>query len=524
MKTLTKNYYLKVFLLVIFLLLLTKIDFRVTSYSNSSSVDDASYMYHAYTIGHDFDLDYTNQIQITDEYTKLGFYFNGTQYVPKHPIGPGIFAAPFAFAGKLLQMLNTTTNFSENNIAFFIYSLSSIFYFFTSILLISKVINNSPKFNKTTPISIFYLLLGSGLAYYSFERFSMTHTYEVFSIAVLFYVAYKNPNGDKAKINAIIGFLPAVFLLIRWVNIFIFLIPFLYYFLIDQKKSIRNILQSKLYYIGLTLGGLLFLTHTKILYNVYTLNPKLIYRDNAPIGFLEYTNLDSYFSFDFITLTIKSLAIIIFSTEFGLLFFSPVLFFMFFSLFKLLYKKEFSLITILFPIIGIPFAIVILWQASGSSYGYRYLTVLIPVSIFLAYRYLDRKIIKYLYGLNAISIYLFIKFETNELTSLNEGINLFGRFHEYSGRYYLQGVLDGALSINTYLVWIMTSFFAVLCFKLLILVFSYSFVEEQIINFGYMNGDVEKFLQFTEKTSFVEILILIILFTFFSTRLLKRNK
>ncbi|GIR20678.1 hypothetical protein CM15mP35_09390 [bacterium] len=260
------------------------------------------------------------------------------------------------------------------------------------------------------------------------------------------------------------------------------------------------------------------------MYNVYTLNPKLIYRDNAPIGFLEYTNLDSYFSFDFITLTIKSLAIIIFSTEFGLLFFSPVLFFMFVSLFKLLYKKEYSLITILFPIIGIPFAIVILWQASGSSYGYRYLTVLIPVSIFLAYRYLDLKIIKYLYGLNAISIYLFIKFETNELTSLNEGINLFGRFHEYSGRYYLQGVLDGALNINTYLVWIMTSFFAVFCFKLLILVFSYSFVEEQIINFGYMNGDVEKFLQFTEKTSFVEILILIILFTFFSTRLLKRNK
>ncbi|GIR20677.1 hypothetical protein CM15mP35_09380 [bacterium] len=106
-------------------------------------------------------------------------------------------------------------------------------------MLISKVINNSPKFNKTTPISIFYLLLGSGLAYYSFERFSMTHTYEVFSIAVLFYVAYKNPNGDKGKINVIIGFLPAVFLLIRWVNIFIFLIPFLYYFLIDQKNLLE---------------------------------------------------------------------------------------------------------------------------------------------------------------------------------------------------------------------------------------------------------------------------------------------
>ena len=28
-----------------------------------------------------------NQIQIIDDYTKLGFYFNGKQYVPKHPIG-----------------------------------------------------------------------------------------------------------------------------------------------------------------------------------------------------------------------------------------------------------------------------------------------------------------------------------------------------------------------------------------------------------------------------------------------------
>ena len=158
-------------------------------------------MYHAYTIGHDFDLDYSNQIQITDDYTKLGFYFNGKQYVPKHPIGPGIFAAPFAFIGKILQTVNSNINFSENNITFFIYSLSSIFYFFTSILLISKVINNSPKFNKTSPISIFYLFLGSGFAYYSFERFSMTHTYEVFSVAVLFYIAFKNPNGDKAYIN-----------------------------------------------------------------------------------------------------------------------------------------------------------------------------------------------------------------------------------------------------------------------------------------------------------------------------------
>ena len=98
--------------------------------------------------------------------------------------------------------------------------------------------------------------------------------------------------------------------------------------------------------------------------------------------------------------------------------------------------------------------------------------ILVFTSILLSFTptyYLSERFLKIknlslidLYGLNFISIYLFFKFETNELTSLQQEVNTFGRLHNYSGKNYMQGVLEGALEINTYLVFIMTSFFAVI--------------------------------------------------------------
>tara|TARA_Y100000590_G_C15528248_1_gene942141 strand:- start:313 stop:1056 length:744 start_codon:yes stop_codon:yes gene_type:complete len=242
------------------------------------------------------------------------------------------------------------------------------------------------------------------------------------------------------------------------------------------------------------------------------------------LGFLEYSGLDSYFGLDMIKLIFKSLGIIFFSTEFGLLFFSPILFFLGYSLIQLIIKKEIKILSMLVPILGIPFAIVILWQATGSAYGYRYLTCLIPVSIVLTYRLVDKNLLKILYGLNFISIYLFFKFETNELTSLQQEVNTFGRLHNYSGKNYMQGVLEGALEINTYLVFIMTSFFAVIFFKAVISLFGLETIQDLISRYGYMNGDVKKFLDFTLDFSIIEISVLIIFFYYFSIKLLSVSK
>tara|TARA_B100000131_G_scaffold103004_1_gene99974 strand:- start:1792 stop:2793 length:1002 start_codon:yes stop_codon:yes gene_type:complete len=331
-------------------------------------------------------------------------------------------------------------------------------------------------------------------------------------------------NADKNKENLLLGLMSILFLSIRWVNVFIIFIPILYYLLIDRKQSIKNLLKSKYYYSGLIIGIGAFLFHTKALYGVYTINPKFIYRNNVSLGFLDYTGLESYFGLDMIKLIFKSLGIILFSTEFGLLLFSPILFFLVFSIIKLIVNKEFKIVSILIPILGIPFAIVILWQASGSAYGYRYLMCLIPVSIVLAYRLLDRNLIKILYYLNFLSVYLFFKFETNESTSLTQQVNLFGRLHNYSGKNYIQGVIEGALEINTYLVFIMTSFLAVVFFKALITIFSFELIEELIIRYGYMNGDVKKFLDFTLTFSFIEIILLIIFFYYFSKKLLSKSR
>ena len=524
MKRLTNNYYFQIIVLIGFLLLLLKIDYRINDFGKFNPSDDASYMYHAYTIGLDFDLDYSNQIISDSEVVNSNFYLNGDSYVPKHFIGSGILAAPFVFIGSIFEKINTNIKYSDIDQIYFFYSLAPVFYFLFSVLLLSKVLNNSPKFKKATPILIFYLFIGSGLAYYSFERFSMTHTYEVFSISFLFYLSYKNMNADKNKENLLLGLMSILFLSIRWVNVFIIFIPILYYLLIDRKQSIKNLLKSKYYYSGLIIGIGAFLFHTKALYGVYTINPKFIYRNNVSLGFLDYTGLESYFGLDMIKLIFKSLGIILFSTEFGLLLFSPILFFLVFSIIKLIVNKEFKIVSILIPILGIPFAIVILWQASGSAYGYRYLMCLIPVSIVLAYRLLDKNLIKILYFLNFLSVYLFFKFETNESTSLTQQVNSFGRLHNYSGKNYIQGVIEGALEVNTYLVFIMTSFLAVVFFKALISIFSFELIEELIIRYGYMNGDVKKFLDFTLTFSFIEIILLIMFFYYFSKKLLSKSR
>ena len=98
------------------------------------------------------------------------------------------------------------------------------------------------------------------------------------------------------------------------------------------------------------------------------------------------------------------------------------------------------------------------------------------------------------------------------MTSLAQEVNSFGRLHNYSGKNYIQGVLEGLFQINTYLVVIMTSFLAVICFKLVISLFGLQTIENLIEEYGYMNGDVINFLELTVRFSYVEVLIIVSFF------------
>ena len=168
---------LKVITLICFLILLTfiKTDFRLDEIFYGDSVDDAEYYYHAVTIGVDYDLDYSNQmIGVTNR----NLNFENNNIAPFHPIGSGLFSFPFVLISNLLlKNFNGESLISYN---YFFYSLSSIFYLFLSIKIIFKILKLLELDFKKIEVVLF--IFGTGVTYFAFERFSMSHIYEFFQL------------------------------------------------------------------------------------------------------------------------------------------------------------------------------------------------------------------------------------------------------------------------------------------------------------------------------------------------------
>ena len=179
-----KNKAFAVFFLYLFIILLfTKIDYRFVE-EIPCCQDDHDYYSHSETIAIDFDLDYSNQY--------IGFekerYYKNNVIAPRGFVGSGLLASPFLFVGDLLDK-NLKSNSMIFNYRILFYSVSALFYFFLSIYLL----NISFKYLKLK-INLNYLFLlfmGSGMPYFVFERYSMTHVYEVFTISLVIYLVIK---------------------------------------------------------------------------------------------------------------------------------------------------------------------------------------------------------------------------------------------------------------------------------------------------------------------------------------------
>lgn len=183
-----KNLLLYVSLLFLFLTI-TKIDYRTYEPSPWSTHDDASYYFHAYTLGIDFDLDYSNQISKESNFSILN---DSKNPVPTHPFGSGLLASPFVALGNFFYTLFGELLRDGNNIIYFFYSISSIVYFYITLFLITRTLI-ALKVEKIDSLTILLLLIGSGVSYYAFERFSMTPIYEVFAVSLIMYLStFKN--------------------------------------------------------------------------------------------------------------------------------------------------------------------------------------------------------------------------------------------------------------------------------------------------------------------------------------------
>ncbi len=512
-KKLKRSYALFLFFLFFLFLTFIKIDYRISEPNSAGTDDDVSYLFHAQTIAQDFDLDYSNQI---DQNIKSHYLNKDAEiYVPRHPLGAGLLSSPFLALGLMIE-----NQFNLKNLSYFFYSLSSIFYLFLSFHLLTKVLNFEIKNNYFIFLVSFF---GSGISYYAFERFSMTHVYEVFSISLIFYLCWLIEIKDNKKLHSLIvfilGTLTFVFLSIRWTNYFLFLIP-LFYFSVNENISTfkSKFIKNKYYYLGLIVGLIVFLIHTKLIYGLYTINPNQIYSSESIIKNLPINHADS-FALNFLSLlffTIKSFFVILFSFEFGLFFISPIIFLSYIAILYFLYKKQYLNAVLLFVILLIPTMTVIVWQTTASSFGFRYLFCLIPIGVIVIFKNFKIDIfLNYLKVFGVFSLIALLFFETNSLTILQGQTNTFGVYHEYSAPKFVVGILHSIFSINSYLKIIFTSYLGVLFFKILNLTNLDLYFLENIDQLGYLNEDVLRVYNYSNDFYYANYLVFLFLFLYF---------
>lgn len=521
----------KLFLISLFyivvILLFTKIDYRFIE-EFTCCQDDHDYYSHSETIAIDFDLNYDNQFI---GFEKKRFYKNGIT-APKGFIGSGLLASPFLFVGNLFENMVSNSSVIFNYRILF-YSLSAIFYFYLSIYLIKTSLS---LLKITIPIEFLFLLfMGSGVAYYVFERYSMTHVYEVFTICLTIFSTCKFYTSNS-NLNLYAFLIPIVSILainVRWVNYQIFFIPFLIKFLFkDRLENKKNLLSNKYFYFSYILSIAIFLLLNKSIYGFYTFNPAEVYGSHGRLS--AFLDMDII---PLINLIFTSMFKILFSQEFGIFWFSPIIFSGLVMLVILLFSTDkssnFGYVFILL-MYGIPFSTVVLWQSTASSYGYRYLFSLLPVSILIYGKWKINKQNKflnnYLFYFSIFATVSILFFETTPGTSLSQNLNSFNVDERFSQPDYLKNYITSFKEFDSYLKIFTTSFLGVLSFKIMSSIFTLKEINNllETLNLPVHNSDFKNFLNNIELISLNQIMLftvfLIFIVLLFVSQIIKQEK
>jgi len=509
-----KKFKIILFLTVIFLFFL-RIDYRFQNEITCCS-DDYSYWSHAETIALDFDFNYKNQPPGSGN---LRFEKNN-KIVPIGFVGSGILLSPFMYIGKVLsnnlQDLNQLMNFK-----IFIYSLGNVVYFFSayfliqkSLLLIGQRVNN------------YFLLLtyfGSGLVYFAFERYSMTHVPEVFINSLIIYISLKfyTEQNTSQIYTIMLPILLGLGLLIRMSNYYILLIPLL--ISLKYRNYNKTLLKNKFFLLSAILTFAVYVYILINLYGEFIVDPREIYNSN-----LKILNSKTELSiFSFILSYLKTVLIVYFSFEFGLLWVSPILFISIYVFFNFILKKNFA-DAIFLIIFAQNLFIVHIWQSTASSYGFRYIYSLIPLCYVFALPLITKNKITnyYLIYFSIFSCLATMFFETTQNVQLSNDLiqNSFGKMTRYSQPKFVIGVFESIVNFESYLIIFTTSFVGVIIFKLLFFILGKDdvYMILKSINLPVENND---FIEYTNNVSLIgsEKLIIILLLLIYYARKMVKN-
>lgn len=504
-----------IFLSTLFLLLFLKVDYRFKEINSGGAQDDSSYYYHAQTIAIDFDLDYRNQLNGNFQ---DAFIREDGKPVPRQSFGPGFLSSPFLLiSNSISQYISIKSNTTLN---YFFYSLSSLIYLFLSLLCLKAIMLNLDKFEIN---KLLLITFGSGVTYFAFERFSMSTIYEFFSISIVLFFSHKVKDSNIKEYY--IFFLPIVqFIMLtnRWNNLHIFLVPIIY--LVLYKENLNKLYRNMTFYLGNIVGIFIFLTHTKLLYGFYTFSQRSIY----PTGdwvvnqrlekLIDISNLS-----DSILISIRYLLVTCFSYEFGVFYFSAIVFVSFYFLAYYFFKKNYKLFFVLCLFYLIPFLPILVFENHGTSYGFRYLFTLIPVNLLIFFKeFSNRKLIRsYLFIFSIFGILSQLFFETTSMSSLSEFTiqNSFGSNSPYSNPTYLTGVLKSMFEPNAYLKIIFTSFIGVFLVKSVNL---FTDFETFLTRYYPVDEKLSNLLNSFESYSWIYLIFTIFLLVY-STKILLSN-
>lgn len=515
-----KNKLLVTFLIFLLILLFLKVDFRLKSELVCCN-DDHDYYMHAETFIIDFDFDYSNQL---DGFEKRRNFLN-QKPSPIGFFGSGLLSTPFMFIGNLLdRILSIGLDSGYTNKVLF-YSLSSVFYLFISFFILTNIKNQlSIKFSN---LKLLIIYLGTGLPYYAFERFSMTHVYDTFLITCLIYFLIRFYKSGDSKYVYLISIFNFLTLITRWTNYQIFLLPFIIkeLFYSSSKYKLRaslNFHLSNIFFL------VVFLIHTKLIWGIYTFNPRKIYNQHDFIS----TYINSLFinPINFLSNNVNDFFITLFTQEFGVFWFSPIIFFgVLFSV--LLFIKNKKISTFLLITYGFYFATINAWQSTGNAYGFRYVFPLITLSFLLLFYKLKninkyQKILtSYLLIFSCISFLSVLFFEGWLGTQLSLTVveNSYGKYEKFVQPYYLSGFFKGFLEFEVYLKVFTTSFLGMFVFKLLIYLLGINDLNILLNRYGLPadNIDFQNYIIQINQIGFISILLIAVFLGIISQKVYK---
>ncbi len=511
-----RKYLIPVFVIFFIFCLFFRIDFRF-KYSVECCSDDYDYFSHAETIALDRDFDYTNQLPETHPFV---FKYEN-KIAPVGFPGSGILSSPFLLLGNTLDnWLNIDQKKDILNYKLLFYSLSPIVYFFLSYILLFKSLAELKI--ESNKYLLLLLISGSGITYFAFERFSMTHIFEMFTISFLiwhlinFYKSRSNPSALLIPLILLIS------LLVRMSNFYIFLIPLIIKELVNHKLKKTSTLLKNYYFIASSFFSIYLYTFlSNKIYGKLIINPQEVYNTNVGIQDVLPQNIDLL---SFFTDLFKTFFTIFFGNEFGIFWVSPIIFS---GLFLILFDfknltKTFNLFLLL--CFAQNFAIVYIWKSTAASYGFRYLYSLVPLCVLIYFYYKDKGYFKnflnYAFLMSIFSNLSILFFEAIEQTQLStvEIENSFGLMRNYAEPEYVTGVFKSFLEINSYLILFTTSLVGVIFFKVLISMIGAQSVIELLTKLGLPtdNQDFINYLDNLEIISTYKLLIIVFILGIFS--------